>query len=70
MEADVVGQADVVEPGVGGVPQQGSAFGRVGDQDLLVQIDADGHGHAAATRPSSEVAMIRFWISAVPSAMR
>ena len=72
VEADVVAGGDVVQADAGDVVQDPPPGGRVGDQQILVDRDADiRHGsHDAATFPSIAVAMMRFWIPAVPSAIR
>ena len=78
LEADVVTGGDVVQAGAGDVVEDPSPRRRVGDEQSLVdrhpQLRSHGRRHrgrhSAATLPIIAVAMIRFWIPAVPSAIR
>ena len=68
VKADVVADAHVVQAGLLDQAQQRPAPDGIGDHQAVVHRDAD-LCHCVATLPSRDVAMIRFWIAAVPSAL-
>ena len=77
LEADVVTGGDVVQAGTGDVVEDPSPRRRVGDEQSLVDRHAqlrsavrDAAVTALPPCPSSTVAMTRFWMPAVPSAIR
>src|SRR6201997_3140640 len=77
LEADVVTGGDVVQTGTGDVVEDPSPRRRVGGEQSLVdrhsQLRSRGPRlrgrHSAAALPIMAVAMIRFWMPAVPSAI-